>query len=546
MDNKMVLSQDGDDFGEEIDDLSYISALAKVDAVDPFSEVKISSLSPKMKRKAQRLQKRHEGEDGTKSKYLDPEVVNGYSLWDIVNPPYDLDSLAILYDQSSIHYAAINARVMNTVGLGFEFTETLKSRRRIEKAQSEPLKLEKTRKSLQDLREELEILFESLNVEETLIETLVRVWQDCLTVGNGYLEIGRNNEGKVGYIGHIPATMVRVRRRRDGFVQLSRANKVQAIFFRNFQDLEMEDPVNGDPRPNEIIHFKMYSPNSTYYGIPAAVSAAAAIIGDKFAKEYNIDYFENKAIPRYAIILKGAKLSNKSKAELVNYFRNEVKGRNHGTLVIPLPASIGSDSDIRFEKLEAGVQDASFDKYRKSNRDEILVANRVPAPKVGVYDNANLAVSRDADKTFKMQVIGPDQAIIEKKINRLLAEFTDLLQFKLKKIDLLDEDMESRIYDRYLRTEVISPNEVRGKIGFPERKDGDDVLPFPTKVKQENAGAPVGNSNNASSNPPKSRSDSGATPSGVQGTGDQKERGQSQDSGDNVDTVKVFEGEKNE
>jgi len=542
----MIFSEDSDAFSEEIDDLSYISALSKVESVDPFSEVKISSLSPKMKRKAQRLQKRHEGEDGTKSKYLDPEVVNGYSLWDIVNPPYDLDNLAILYDQSAIHYAAINARVMNTVGLGFEFTETLKSRRRIEKSQSDPAKLEKTRKGLQDLREELEILFEDFNVEETLIETMVRVWQDCLTVGNGYLEIGRNNEGKVGYIGHIPATMVRVRRHRDGFVQLSRANKIQAIFFRNFQDLEMEDPINGDPSPNEIIHFKMYSPNNTYYGIPAAVSAAAAIVGDKFAKEYNIDYFENKAIPRYAIILKGAKLSNKSKAELVNYFRNEVKGRNHGTLVIPLPASIGSDSDIKFEKLEAGVQDASFDKYRKSNRDEILVANRVPAPKVGVYDNANLAVSRDADKTFKMQVIGPDQAIIEKKINRLLAEFTDLLQFKLKKIDLLDEDMESRIYDRYLRTEVISPNEVRGKIGFPERKDGDDVLPFPTKIKQENAGAPIGNSNNAASNPPKSRSDSGATPSGVQGTGDQKERGQSQDSGDNIDTVKVFEGENNE
>ena len=546
MDNKMVFSEDNDSFSEEIDDLSYISALSKVENIDPFSEVKISSLSPKMKRKAQRLQKRHEGEDGTKSKYLDPEVVNGYSLWDIVNPPYDLDNLAILYDQSAIHYAAINARVMNTVGLGFEFTETLKSRRRIEKSQSDPVKLEKTRKGLQDLREELEVLFEDFNVEETLIETMVRVWQDCLTVGNGYLEVGRNNEGKVGYIGHIPATMVRVRRHRDGFVQLSRANKIQAIFFRNFQDLEMEDPINGDPSPNEIIHFKMYSPNNTYYGIPAAVSAAAAIVGDKFAKEYNIDYFENKAIPRYAIILKGAKLSNKSKSELVNYFRNEVKGRNHGTLVIPLPASIGSDSDIKFEKLEAGVQDASFDKYRKSNRDEILVANRVPAPKVGVYDNANLAVSRDADKTFKMQVIGPDQAIIEKKINRLLSEFTDLLQFKLKKIDLLDEDMESRIYDRYLRTEVISPNEVRGKIGFPERKDGDDVLPYPTKVKQESAGAPVGNSNNAASNPPKSRSDSGATPTGVQGSGDQKERGQSQDSGDNVDTVKVFEGENNE
>jgi PBSX family phage portal protein len=532
---------------EEIEDISYISINSKEESVDPFSTIKIDSLSPKMKRKAIRLQKRHEGEDGTKSKYLDPEVINGYSLWDIVNPPYDLDNLARLYDQSAIHYASINARVMNTVGLGYEFSETLKSRRKIENAQDNPAKLERTRKQLQDLREELDELFESFNVEETLIETLIRVWQDCLTVGNGYLEVGRNNAGKIGYIGHIPATMVRVRRKRDGFVQLSRANKIQAVFFRNFQDLEMEDPINGDPSPNEIIHFKMYSPNSTYYGIPPAVSAAAAIVGDKFAKEYNIDYFENKAIPRYAIILKGAKLSNKSKLELVNYFRTEVKGRNHGTLVVPIPASIGSDSDIKFEKLEAGIQDASFDKYRKSNRDEILIANRVPAPKVGVYDNANLAVSRDADKTFKIQVIGPDQAVIEKKINRLLSEFTDMLQFKLKKIDLLDEDMESRIYDRYLRTEVVSPNEVRAKIGLPEKTGGDEVLPYPTKVKKEDsAGAPVGNSNNAASNPPKSRADSGAEPTGSRESGDQAERGQNQDSGENVDTIKVFEGENNE
>lgn len=523
-----------DDNSDELDDISYTSFNVEKSNTDPFLNVNISTLSPRMKRRAFRLQKKYEGEDGTKSKYIDPLVVNGYSLWDIINPPYDLDNLAHLYDQSSIHYAAINARVMNTVGLGYEFTETLKAKRRIEKVQEDKVKLDKVRKNIQDLKEELEDTFEGLNLEETLIETLVRVWQDVLTIGNGYLEIGRNNSGKIGYIGHIPGTMVRVRRKRDGFVQISRSNKIQAVFFRNFQDSEMADPINMDPNPNEIIHFKMYSPNNTYYGIPPAVSAAAAIIGDKFAKEYNIDYFENKAIPRYAIILKGAKLSNRSKQELVNYFKNEVKGRNHGTLIIPIPASIGSDTDIKFEKLEAGVQDASFDKYRKSNRDEILVANRVPAPKVGVYDNANLAVSRDADKTFKMQVIGPDQAVIEKKLNRIIGEFTDLLHIKLKKIDLMDEEMESRIYDRYLRTEVVSPNEVRAKVGLPERKDGDDVLPFPTKVKKEGAGAPIGNSNNAASIPPKSRTESGQTPSGIQGSGDQKERGQAQDSGENT------------
>jgi capsid portal protein len=327
--------------------------------------------------------------------------------------------------------------------------------------------------------------------------------------------------------------MVRVRRKRDGFVQIARHNKISAVYFRNYGDTTTEDPINSDPRPNEIIHFKIYTPKNTYYGVPSAVSAAAAIVGDKFAKEYNIDYFENKAIPRYAIILKGAKLSNKSKQELINYFRKEVKGRNHGTLVVPIPSSIGADTDIRFEKLEAGIQDASFDKYRKSNRDEILVANRVPAPKVGVYDNANLAVSRDSDKTFKMQVVGPDQAIIEKRLNRMMMEFTDLYTIHFKTIDLIDEDIQSRINDRYLRTEVISPNEVRSGLGLPERMDGDEPLPFPTRVKKEQGGpgAPPGNSNNMSDQPRNARADTPEGASDPRQSGDQAERGENQDTG---------------
>ena len=519
---------------EVIDDLEYYSYVTKSEVIDPFKSIKFESLSQKMKRKASRLIKRYEGVGGAESKYIDPEDLDGYSLYDVVATPYDLDTLANLYDSSSIHNAAINARVMNTVGLGYHFDETMKSKRRIEKSQKDPDRLARVRKYIQDEKDRVEELFEMMNDEETFTETLVRVWLDCLSTGNGYLEIGRTNSGQIGYIGHIPSTLVRVRRKRDGYVQIANSNKIQAVFFRNFQDSETQDPINGDPNPNEIIHFKIYSPNHTYYGIPSSVSAAAAIIGDKFAKEYNIDYFENKAIPRYAIIIKGAKLSQKSKQEMVNYFRQEVKGRNHGTLVIPLPASIGADTDIRFEKLEAGIQDASFDKYRKSNRDEILVANRVPAPKVGVYDNANLAVSRDADKTFKTQVLTPDQSIIEKKLNRLIAEFTDAIVLRFNNIDLVDEDIQSRINDRYLRTEVITPNEVRAKLNLPERIGGDQMLPYPTKAKMESGtqsgpGAPDGNTNNASAFPPRARADSPGGTSDPRESGDQAERGQNQD-----------------
>lgn len=520
--------------GIEIDEVTYDQVLTKLESDDPFKKIKSSNLSPKMKRRFYNLQKKFTGQpDSVGTKYVDPEQIDGYSLYDVVTPPYDQDTLAGLYDQSAIHNASVNARVMNTVGLGYEFIETTKARRILEKSQSSPEKLSRARKLIHNEKQKLEDIFEELNDEETFLETMIKVWLDAMSVGNGYLEIGRTKSGQIGYIGHVPATLVRVRRKRDGYVQIAKSNKIQAVFFRNFQDTETVDPINGDPNPNEIIHFKVYSPNNTYYGIPASVSAAAAIVGDKYAKEYNIDYFENKAIPRYAIILKGAKLSAKSKQELVNYFRNEVKGRNHGTLVIPIPSSIGSDADIKFEKLEANVQDSSFDKFRKSNRDEILVANRVPAPKVGVYDNANLAVSRDADKTFKTQVIGPDQAVIEKRINKIIQEFSDLVVLRFKRIDLVDEDIQSRIFDRYLRTEVVSPNEVRSELGLPEREDGDVVLPFPTKIKKEGPGAPPMNSNNQSSNPPRARADTPAGASDINANGERSERGQQQDAGRN-------------
>jgi PBSX family phage portal protein len=401
------------------------------------------------------------------------------------------------------------------------------------------------RQELYREEQKLEMLFDNFNQAESFTESLLKIWVDVLATGNGYMEIGRNRNGKIGYIGHIPAIHMRIRRARDGFVQKSGS---KFIFFRNYNDLDVIDPINGDPNPNEIIHFALYSPTNTYYGVPSAVAALSAIVGDKFAKEYNIDYFENKSIPRYAIILKGAKLSEKSKQEVVNYFRNEIKGNNHGTLFVPLPATLGKEVDLKFEKLENTVQEGSFDKYRKSNRDEIMVAHRVPAPKIGVYDNANLAVSRDADKTFKVQVIGPDQKMIEKKINRIVKEFSDMKQFKFAEIDIIDDDIRSRIWDRYLRTEVVTPNEVRSKLGFTPLEHGDEPLPYPTKLQEQKnefdmqqammgnaqtvgrSGAPIGNNNALAGSPPRSRQDAvNAESSSADQTVGRRERGEGQD-----------------
>jgi len=115
----MHIEESQDSF--EIEDIEYFGTETRPVEDDPFTKVSFSSLSPKMKRKASKLSKKFEGTDGTSTKYIDPETLDGYSLYDIVNPPYDLDTLAGLFDSSAIHNASVMARVMNTVGVGFEF-----------------------------------------------------------------------------------------------------------------------------------------------------------------------------------------------------------------------------------------------------------------------------------------------------------------------------------------------------------------------------------------------------------------------------------------
>lgn len=538
-----------------------VKLIVQKNTQDPFESVDITKQSRKIRRKFNVLSKRYEGVEGVKSKYEDPERVNGYGIFGIVIPPYDLDGLSALFDENPTLRAVVEARVMNTVGIGYSWGGTLKAQKRVAKNSGDEGRADKIRAEHQKEQEKLDTILEDFNQDETFTETMIKVWMDALALGTGYLEIGRNRAGKVGYIGHIPSRFVRIRKERDGFVQLTNSSK-RAIFFRNFGETDMVDPVGDDPNPNELIAFKIYSPNNAYYGIPPSVSAIAAIVGDKFAKEYNIDFFENKAVPRYAIILKGVKLSAQSKKEVIAYFKNELKGKNHGTLVIPLPATIGNASaDVEFHALENKIQDASFENYRKMNREEIVLAYRVPPTKVAILEGANLAMARDADKTFKTQVIGPDQQIIAKKVNKVIAEFSDLFRIEFKQIDMVDEDLQSRIHDRYLRTKVIVPNEVREDIGLPALEGGDVPLPYPVEaqlqiseqdaklkdkqiqmqgkqadnqakiaeISAKQGGAPPGNVNAGAANPPKSKTEAGSTNSNAHNAGTNQEKGQGQD-----------------
>ena len=403
---------------------------------------KINGIGPTFKRKISRtLEKRFVGVDGAQTQQnLLAQAITGYAMFDLVQPPYNLEYLARIYEISPYNYAAINAKVANIVGLGFDFVETRKTVEALDGITDEK-QLQRARKKLNNLRQDLNEWLEDCNEEETFKETLIKFYTDVEATGNGFLEIGRTSSGTIGYIGHIPSKTMRIRRMRDGFIQLLYG---KAVFFRNFGDQETPNPLSGgEDRPNEIIHIKKYTPMNNYYGIPDIVAAANAMTGNEFAAKYNLDYFENKAVPRYIITVKGAKLSPESERKLLEFFQVGLKGKNHRSLYVPLPAdSPDQKVEFKMEPVEADTQDSSFNTYRKMNRDEILLAHRTPISKIGTPEGINLAAARDADKTFKEQVCQPAQDILEKKLNKLRELITNYhTKVTFTKVDGSTRDM---------------------------------------------------------------------------------------------------------
>lgn len=418
--------------------------------------------------------------NGAQSKEINPGNVfrNGYGLFDVITPPWNLYELANYYDTSFANHAAIDAKVENIVGLGFDFKVSDRTMLKLEDS-SNVEATARARKRIERAKIELRDWLENLNQDDSITHTLMKFFTDVQATGNGYLEVGRKTNGDIGYVGHIPATTMRVRRLKDGYVQII-GQKV--VYFRNF-GAKNQNPVTADPRPNEILHYKEYSPLNTFYGIPDIMSAIGALHGDQLANQYNIDYFANKATPRYIVTLKGAKLSGDAEDKLFRFLQTSLKGQSHRTLYIPLPGDSDTNKvEFKMEPIENGVQEASFNEYRVRNRDDILVAHQVPLSKIGGGDGASIAAALAQDRTFKEQVARPAQTNLEKMINKIVREKTDILEFKFNELTLTDEIAQSQILERYVKNQIMVPNEAREALGLPQIAGGDE--PFEMTPRQ--------------------------------------------------------------
>lgn len=463
--------KDKDPFRESWDTIKSYSGMN-----DPAAKRKITRKSDMLRQPTPQYiedSKMQPGGNGSVSRQVNPglEYLNGYGAFDVITPPYDLMQLAHYNDSNFVNGAAVLAKVMNVVGGGHAFEMSDKAKRKASESNSDSDN-QFIVKKVARVKDSTEEWLKSLNQNESFDDTMTKVVTDLGATGNGYIEVGRTANGKVGYVGHIPSITMRVRRLNDGYVQIIGR---QVAYFRKFGAAN-RDPLTGEENPNEIIHLKLYSPMNTYYGVPPIVSAIGSVIGDQLAEEYNIDYFKNKAVPRYVVTVRGASLDTESEERLFEFFRTNLKGQNHRTLYIPLESDKpdGQLPEFEMKAVENNIQESSFKGFRKENRDNILVAHQVPLTKLGGTDGATSAVAIAQDRTFRDQVCRPLQKKIENALEKLILEFTDIVVLKFKERNLVDEVQQAQMHQTYVSSGVMLKNEVRDKIGLPIIEGIDD------------------------------------------------------------------------
>jgi len=400
-------------------------------------------------------------EDPFKGKYIETGLVE---------PPYSLDELAQLLEVNTYHYRCCKQKSIDATGLGW------KLRPRDEKKASEKNK------------ELLMEFFSHPNEEMTLQDVFDKVMMDYEATGNAYLEIARNGKGQPSGMWHVPARTMRVHKDKERYCQ-DRSGKKR--WFKRFgidKQVDMDSGewgqnLSDEKEGNEIIHILNYTPRSDYYGLPDILPALGAIVGDISRRDYNITFFENNAVPQYAVVIQGAELTPELENLIKTYFETEIKGKAHKTLILPVPWE-ESEVKVVFEKLAVDIREASFRLYRQDNRDEVLATHAVPPYRIGIAEVGSLGgtTALESTRVYKTSVIKPRQERLEHIINHLLIEKGFSINdwyFKFDEIDTADEKADLEMTKMLFQMAALTPNQVIQRHNLGEPYEGGDQYYIP-------------------------------------------------------------------
>lgn len=350
----------------------------------------------------------------------------------IERTPHDPYQLLSLLTANGYHERAIRTKVAATVGQGYTGSAALLAH--IKQANG-----------------------------EYSMQQLLRRWAfDVELGGNGYV---RMEEGlKTAALYHEPAIKVRVKndKKTDTRSYLRFEYEYGSGQLGWIEYDEYEKGIGSG-----VKHYKSISPSGNkFYGEPDYTSIKPLLLLNSTIVDSALRFYKHALQSDMAMIMRGGRYKDEELKKIREYMQKSVTGIENARKMIFL--KVGPNEDVRFEKLNAELQDSASGKVRNDNRDEIATGHGVFPRLLGIVTAGSLGGPGELEaqlKAFKLLYADERQRDYEEWWQDLFAEygFPDPGSFKLNPMDIATGTTDAQTLATLVGIGALQPSEARSE-----------------------------------------------------------------------------------
>ena len=223
-------------------------------------------------------------------------------------------------------------------------------------------------------------------------------------------------------------------------------------------------------KAEHILHFAIEDPDSDLVGLSPLESLQETVAQDLFAMRYNRSFFENAAQTGVIFNMRNATKDEVDRNRI--WLEQNYQGSHNAHRPIIL------EGDIGIERSVSTAQEMEFIELRKLNRAEVFGVLDIAPEKLGINEDSNRSVGKEADNSFREETISPLQSLVEEEINdRLILDLFgwDDILFQQEESDKRSRLAQMTIFRDGVRDGLFSRNEVRGELGKKKIAGGDEI-----------------------------------------------------------------------
>lgn len=241
------------------------------------------------------------------------------------------------------------------------------------------------------------------------------------------------------------------------------------------------DGCGFNPELNEVYQFKNTSLRTKYYWASYYESSIDQLILIEQIDKYYSKGFSNGMIKAKMIFPKNEKksFSTNDKKVLKEFIKAKMKGLDNAfsTAVV--------DIEVWQIDLENEIDANAFIDYRKELLKSVSIAMNVPYDML-LSDNSNKSTSQTSKETFNQFTIIPAQNQLLKDFKKIFAEWYSVDDLEYKIIDTKDQKEQMEVLTGYKKAWVLTANEIRKELGYPDIDWGDVLMTdSQSKIKEQ-------------------------------------------------------------